>query len=773
MAERRPLPPSTSLRPLPGPAASPLDELQSLIEREARMAEREQAMLARRSAASPDAAAESDAAVEWSEALRARERALALRGEVLLAWGVALDRATPAPIPAAGQEAFWDSLSERLGVVLAHELPELGTTDVTDVVARALTAVGAKPRSRPPSALPPALPPEPVPPTRPTAIAEEAELLAGVGGAQNDDGAPEEAPSLVSFMRALDDALPGDGSVGGRTPEAPGGTPSPAGETPHRPPSPAPLPEGALPPPPEPAAAPPQPSAPTPDEAPPRPDPLAAWPAFDETDFGELDTPAPAGSLPAAPEDAFSAWGDEAVSSPAVEIGPSVPGLDDAEAALMASILAEVDAVEAAPAEALPFVDEFASFAALSEELNSAIEQTVEAVAQSAPRPEVFEAAGPKPPVDDGRSSEAPAGGLAEDPFAELVAPVRADLSVADREMALRMTEEVHLTDDDIAGIFAGGRPGREAFAFELAAAPAEPPAPEMAPPGRPATVAPVAPEPASDDPFADLAAELEDFEPGLAASADDHDLLLEPIPGYDLSVPAPTPPPPAVAAPLPARPPEPPRAAPVAPEPAPVFRPSLGRVDRASSPSTPAPRPARTSDRSAATFAALAAELDVGGVDPWRELDISDLRVAGHPGPLPTPAPQTRPAALPERMRGQRGHRANLAVKVGVEYGTTFFTGFSGNVSKGGVFVATHQTLPLGARVELFFEMPDGHAVSVPATVRWGRDVEQAALDGSPPGLGFSFVSLTHDDAIILERYIAAHAQSVLYDEANPPGRA
>ncbi|MCK6571458.1 PilZ domain-containing protein [Myxococcota bacterium] len=123
--------------------------------------------------------------------------------------------------------------------------------------------------------------------------------------------------------------------------------------------------------------------------------------------------------------------------------------------------------------------------------------------------------------------------------------------------------------------------------------------------------------------------------------------------------------------------------------------------------------------------------------------------------------------------MRGQRGHRANLAVKVGVEYGTTFFTGFSGNVSKGGVFVATHQTLPLGARVELFFEMPDGHAVSVPATVRWGRDVEQAALDGSPPGLGFSFVSLTHDDAIILERYIAAHAQSVLYDEANPPGRA
>jgi uncharacterized protein (TIGR02266 family) len=166
-----------------------------------------------------------------------------------------------------------------------------------------------------------------------------------------------------------------------------------------------------------------------------------------------------------------------------------------------------------------------------------------------------------------------------------------------------------------------------------------------------------------------------------------------------------------------------------------------------------------------------LAAELDVGGVDPWRELDISDLRTAGHPGPLPTPAPQSRPTAAAERMRAERGHRAHLAVKVGVEYGTTFFTGFSGNISKGGVFVATHQTLPIGARVELFFEMPDGHAVSVPAVVRWVRDVDQATLDGSSPGIGLSFVSLTHDDAIILERYVAAHARSVLYDDENGAG--
>ena len=104
--------------------------------------------------------------------------------------------------------------------------------------------------------------------------------------------------------------------------------------------------------------------------------------------------------------------------------------------------------------------------------------------------------------------------------------------------------------------------------------------------------------------------------------------------------------------------------------------------------------------------------------------------------------------------------------VKVGIEYGTSFFTGFAGNVSRGGLFVATHQTIPVGARVELFFEMPDGHSVAAPAQVRWVRDIEQANMDGSAPGIGLAFVNLTHDDAIVLERYVATHAASVLYDE-------
>jgi uncharacterized protein (TIGR02266 family) len=729
----------------------PIDELRDMLEREARMAEREQALLERRSRMGVDTAEDPDAGIDWAALLRARERALAVRGEALLTWSAGLDRA--AGRAATAPDAAWEVFSERLGVMLAHELPELGATDVHDIVERALTAVGAPPRSRPPSAVPPPIPPEPVEsPAGLSAIAEEAELLAGVGAKVDGDGELEEAPSLTSFMQALEDALPDAAPDAVPLPEA---RPAPA----------------------EPDAS--------------IDDPLAAWPAFDDEGIGELETPAPPAPTPTPPEpaDVFASWEApvsppapppalEPPPAPAPPPGPAPPpapdsaaalassyGLADAEAALMASIFAEVDAASTseAPKEEPPFVEEFASFAALSEELHSAIEQSVEVIAQAAERPvertgDISEPAfspSPSPAPQPQPTSEArPEDAETFDPFAELQSPTNRALSHADREMALRMTEEVHLTDDDIAGIFANGRAGQDAFAFEMAAAEPETAAPASA----------VMPAGLSDDPFADLAAELEDFEPALRAGAEDvepdHDLMLEPIPGYDLSVPAPTPAP----APVPAVravPPDP------APEPASVFRPSLGRADRVARAATPPPRPTRPADRGAATFAALAAELDVGGVDPWRELDISDLRTSGHPGPLPTPAPQVRPAVSPERMQGQRGPRAHLAVKVGVEYGTSFFTGFSGNISRGGVFVATHQSLPIGARVELFFEMPDGHAVSVPATVRWVRDADEAALDGSSPGVGFSFVHLTHDDAIILERYVSAHAQSVLSEAA------
>jgi uncharacterized protein (TIGR02266 family) len=744
----------------PPPPALP-ERIRRLLDREARLAERERALLERRLALPAAAREAADAAVNWTDTLAEREAQASERAEALLIWSEAMERAVvSSPVaPPAPEGVFWESLSERLGVMLAHELPELGSSGVTDVVERALNAVGVAVRSRPPSAVPP-----PLSPVTGSAVAEEAELLAGVGG---PTPAPdlEEAPSMTSFIRALDAVLPEEAVPEVAPPSGPPDEPEALDPDPVL--KALLLAEAGLP--------------PSPPALPEPPDLMATTAGFEAlvfaapeaaslandaamNAFGELPTP-----LPGETDDAFAALLAEAGFPPAAAAPPPWPEpappaeLDDPFAALAPALEANV-AEDAEDAEDAPPVDEFASFAALSLELHSAIEQSVEALT-----------------------------GAASEPTPPLAAPaVSGRPHVADEhEMALRMTEEVHLSDTEIANIFASGPPRRDAFAFEV---PPEPPEPATPPPSddddpfadlesalEAGRLGALPARDAGDDPFADLAAELADFDPPTGSGRDsDPDMMLEPIPGYDMRLPVDTPVPSGGApvpsiqtlAPAPALPTQPAPTAARAPasEVPMTFRPTLGRVDRPRGATGPLRPVARPSDRGASTFAALAAEMDIEGVDPWRELDISDLRSAGHPGPLPTPPPQPISPAR-QRAIADRTHRANLAVKVGVEYGTSFFTGFSGNVSRGGLFVATHQTIPVGARVELFFEMPDGHSVAAPAQVRWVRDIEQADLDGSAPGIGLAFVNLTHDDAIILERYVATHAASVLYDDdAAPP---
>lgn len=161
------------------------------------------------------------------------------------------------------------------------------------------------------------------------------------------------------------------------------------------------------------------------------------------------------------------------------------------------------------------------------------------------------------------------------------------------------------------------------------------------------------------------------------------------------------------------------------------------------------------------ARFAALGTGASAN--DPWATLDIQDLRYGGVPRPLPGSEPAIEVRTHESRERVERQARAQLAVKVGMEHGNAFFTGFSGNISSGGLFVATHQLLEIGSQLELFFEMPDGHEVSVVAEIRWRREYNPAATD-QPPGMGLRFLNLGYDDQILIDRYIANH-ETIFYD--------
>ena len=198
------------------------------------------------------------------------------------------------------------------------------------------------------------------------------------------------------------------------------------------------------------------------------------------------------------------------------------------------------------------------------------------------------------------------------------------------------------------------------------------------------------------------------------------------------------------------------------------------------------------------AHFAALAGVGDPD-LDPWAVLDITDARGGISLGPLPIiddvvnlPAPSQPPvehessadeddeeydaslldlsieeildedydtrAEVLASATGEdpaRRQRAPLGVKVGLEYGAQFFTGFSKNVSTRGIFITTEHALPIEGRVHLFFELPGGHPVAVIAEVRWRRPGGGIAQEA---GVGLEFVNLDHDSEILIERHVALH---------------
>jgi uncharacterized protein (TIGR02266 family) len=89
------------------------------------------------------------------------------------------------------------------------------------------------------------------------------------------------------------------------------------------------------------------------------------------------------------------------------------------------------------------------------------------------------------------------------------------------------------------------------------------------------------------------------------------------------------------------------------------------------------------------------------------------------------------------------------------------FYSGLSMDVSKGGLFVATYQALPVGTVLRLFFVLPDGTAIEAPGTVRWTRGEEGE----TPPGMGIAFRKLSEAARRAIDRY-CEHRPALFHEE-------
>src|SRR5258708_4324607 len=113
--------------------------------------------------------------------------------------------------------------------------------------------------------------------------------------------------------------------------------------------------------------------------------------------------------------------------------------------------------------------------------------------------------------------------------------------------------------------------------------------------------------------------------------------------------------------------------------------------------------------------------------------------------------------------LRVQR--RTPLEVEVGFETDSTFYTGWSGNISEGGLFVATHVVRPIGSRLQLTLTLPVcPEPIRVAGAVRWIREFHEN--NDVPPGMGIRFEEMPASDLEVVQGFVARRAPLFFDDE-------
>lgn len=116
-----------------------------------------------------------------------------------------------------------------------------------------------------------------------------------------------------------------------------------------------------------------------------------------------------------------------------------------------------------------------------------------------------------------------------------------------------------------------------------------------------------------------------------------------------------------------------------------------------------------------------------------------------------PGPAPYTGP-------------RQELEANIGANTESNFFVGFSGEISEGGVFIATYTSLERNTPVTVLVTLPGGFETKINGRVRWVRD-PMDFNDESEPGMGVQFETLPADTRELILRFIKKRPP-IFYDE-------
>jgi uncharacterized protein (TIGR02266 family) len=105
--------------------------------------------------------------------------------------------------------------------------------------------------------------------------------------------------------------------------------------------------------------------------------------------------------------------------------------------------------------------------------------------------------------------------------------------------------------------------------------------------------------------------------------------------------------------------------------------------------------------------------------------------------------------AAVAEEQRASQ--RVAVAVDIHLASDSQFFSGLSGDISEGGLFLSTYRALPVGCPVDIELTLPGTDTrLHAHGEVRWVREHST----GQPRGVGIAFDHLAEDDRERIHRF-------------------
>jgi uncharacterized protein (TIGR02266 family) len=128
-------------------------------------------------------------------------------------------------------------------------------------------------------------------------------------------------------------------------------------------------------------------------------------------------------------------------------------------------------------------------------------------------------------------------------------------------------------------------------------------------------------------------------------------------------------------------------------------------------------------------------------------------------PQPVPLVARRSGPpSTVPPEVEKRTAPRRALEVELGFQSDTNFFTGFTQDISGGGIFVATYDIPAVGTKVNVNFLLPGGPMMSIDGVVRWVREYNDNSPD-TAPGIGVSFERIHPQDQAAINAYLRENA--------------